>query len=266
MMKTALITGASSGIGQELARQLARDHGMRIVVAARRRDRLEQLAGEFPQGRIQAIDGDLADSSFRDRLWREAESWTGGVDVLVNNAGIGDYSPLETQSLEAIERMIAINVTALIDLTRMAVAPMKARGRGQIVQISSILGFLGIPYSAVYAATKHAVNGLVKSLRYELRGTGVHAWAACPGQTQTEFRIASSGGRISKPSGEPTEKIVRAIAREIMSGRPRRFLMPSFKAGSIVSAEHWLPRPFDWFMGSWGPKRFAAENLPNSEG
>ena len=92
---------------------------------------------------------------------------------------------------------------------------MKGRKSGQIVQISSILGFVGIPYSAVYVATKHAVNGLVKSLRYELRGSGVRVWAACPGQTESEFvsvamGLPDGGGRVAK--GEPTAKIVRNIS------------------------------------------------------
>ena len=161
---------------------------MTVLATARRLDRLEALVAELPPGRLLILAGDLADAEFRRRLWDRAEAMPGGVDLLVNNAGMGNYADFTTQDPEVIHRIVELNVVALFDLSQKAARHMKARGSGQILQISSILGFIGIRDSAVYVASKHAVNGLVKSLRYELWGTGVRVWAACPGA-----RRASSG-------------------------------------------------------------------------
>jgi uncharacterized protein len=139
-------------------------------------------------------------------------------------------------------------------LSQKAARYMKARRAGQILQISSVLGFIGIAHSAIYTASKHAVNGLVKSLRYELRGTGVRVWAACPARTESEFRRVASGGQsdaAKSPQGEPTAKIVRAIVRGI-DGRSA-FLLPSWRAWAVVTLAHWLPAPFDWAMNRWSP-------------
>ena len=228
-VRNALVTGASSGIGRELVRQLVRDRGMTILASARRRDRLESLAAELPPGRVQIAVGDLADPAFRQALWKQAEAMPGGLDLLVNNAGLGNYSELETQEPEAIRQIIEINLVALIDLTQKAVRHMKDRGTGQVLQISSVLGFIGLRDSAVYVASKHAVNGFVKSLAYELRGTGVRVWAACPGRTESEFRQVALGdnarGATGPSQGESVAKVVRAIVRGI-DGRST-FLMPS---------------------------------------
>ncbi len=256
--RNAVVTGASSGIGRELVRQLVLDRGMTVLATARRRDRLEALAAELPAGRVQILPGDLADPSFRQALWDQAEAMAGGVDLLVNNAGIGNYSELDSQKPQAIRQIIELNIVALIDLTQMAARHMKARTDGQILQISSVLGFIGLRDSAVYVASKHAVNGLAKSLSYELRGTGVRVWAACPGRTQSEFRQMALGDQAAQseqPShGEPTAKIVRSIVRGI-DGRST-FLLPSWRAWAIVTLAHWLPGLFDAVMARWGPSSY----------
>jgi short-subunit dehydrogenase len=254
----ALVTGASSGIGRELVRQLVRDRGMTVLATARRRDRLESLSGELPTGRVQIFAGDLADQAFRQALWEKAEAMPGGLDLLVNNAGLGNYSELEAQDPEAIRQIFEINVIALIDLTQKAIGYMKPRGSGQILEVSSVLGFIGLRDSAVYVASKHALNGLVKSLAYELAGTGVRIWAACPGRTESEFRQVALGNEAApsaKPShGEPAERIVRAIVRGI-DGRSK-FLLPSWRAWAIVTLAHWLPGLFDAVMIRWTPSSY----------
>jgi short-subunit dehydrogenase len=131
---------------------------------------------------------------------------------------------------------------------------MTARGSGQILQISSVLGFVGIPESAAYAASKHAVNGLVKSLRYELAGTGVRVWAACPGRTESEFSEVAGRGAARPPSWpgrEPTDRVVRGIVRGL-DGR-RAFVLPTWRAWMVVAAASWLPGPVDWLMTRLGP-------------
>jgi short-subunit dehydrogenase len=254
----ALVTGASSGIGRELVRQLVSNRGMTVLATARRRDRLETLAQELTPGRVQICCGDLADAAFRQTLWNQAESMPGGIDLVINNAGLGNYSELDNQDPEAIRQVIEINVIALVDLTQKAIRHMKSRGAGQILAISSVLGFIGLRDSAVYVASKHAVNGLVKSLRYELWGTGVRIWAACPGRTESEFRRVALGDKagraIENSHGEPTQRIARGIVRGI--DRRSTFVMPSWRAWTVVTLAHWLPGLFDVVMTRWGPSSY----------
>lgn len=262
-LETALVTGASSGIGRELVRQLVRDRGMRVVATARRLDRLESLAAELPGGSVVPIAGDLADGAFRERLWGEAlRAFPGGVDLLVNNAGLGQYEEFGEQGLDAVRRIFEVNVFALADLTQRAVTHMKSRGRGQVLQVSSVLGAVGCPYSTAYTASKHAVDGLVKSLRYELRGSGVRVWAACPNRTESEFHGVAMGddpgrGVRRSPYSIPTERVARAIARGL-DGRAS-FLYPTWSALGIVALARLLPGPFDWFMMRWSPGHFRRE-------
>jgi short-subunit dehydrogenase len=196
----AVVTGASSGLGRELVRQLVRDRDMTVLATARRLDRLESLAAELPPGRVIPMAGDLADAEFRRALWQRAVTLPGGVDLLVNNAGVGQYAELAEQDPARIRQIIEVNLMALIDLSQKAARHMKVRGGGQILEVSSVLGFIGVAESAVYAASKHAVNGLVKSLRYELAGTGVRVCAACPGRTVSEFSEAAGRGAAKPPS------------------------------------------------------------------
>ena len=221
-LRTALVTGASSGIGRELVRQLVMDRGMTVLATARRIDRLESLAAQLPPGRVHVLAGDLADPAFRDALWQKAQTLPGGLDLLVNNAGLGNYSELEVQDALAIRQIIEINLIALIDLTQKAISDMKQRGSGQILQISSVLGFIGLRDSAVYVASKHAVNGLVKSLAVELSGTGIRVWAACPGRTESEFRQVALGGQA-------------LVQRRLLTAsRPRRSCAPLSAASTAV--------------------------------
>lgn len=260
MPQNAIVTGASAGLGRELVRQLVLDRGMTVLATARRRDRLEALASELPTGRVLIIHGDLADPDFRARLWETAESLPGGLDLLVNNAGVGHYAEFADQDPAAIRQIIEVNLMALMDLSQRAARHMKARGEGQILQISSILGFIGIPYSAAYVASKHAVNGLVKCMRYELRGTGVRVWAACPGPTESEFARVALGGTATAgplPHRAPTAKVVRSILRGL--DRRRAFPIPTMFAWAPVAISRWLPGPFDWFMNRWAPAYFRAE-------
>jgi short-subunit dehydrogenase len=154
-----------------------------------------------------------------------------------------------------MRRIVELNLMALLDLSQKAAAYMRARGSGQIVQVSSVLGFVGIPYSAVYVASKHAVNGLVKCLRYELRGTGVQVWAVCPGRTESEFSSAAMDpGRHSArlPRGEPTARVVRAIVRRL--DRPRAFLIPTWTSWAGLALASWFPPLFDWFIVRWADR------------
>ncbi len=260
MMKNALVTGASAGIGRELVRQLVLDRQMTVLATARRLDRLESLAAELPAGKVVVLAGSLEDADFRERLWSQATNLPGGLDLLINNAGFGEYHDFAEQDFATMRRIVEVNLLALLDLSQKAAFHMRARGTGQILQISSNLGFVGLPYSSVYVATKHAVNGLVKSLRYELYGSGVRVWAACPGRTESEFsRVAlgEGGVRGPLPPGARTDRVARAILRGI-DGR-KVFLFPNALAWGPVLLAHLLPGPFDWIMTRWAPRHFRAE-------
>ena len=138
----------SSGLGREMVRRLVQDRGVTVLATARRLDRLEQLAAELPPGRVHVLAGNLIDTGFREQLWRRAVDLPGGLDLLINNAGAGNYAEFADQDPHAIRRIIALNVMALMDLSQKASRYMRARHSGQILQISSFLGFVGIPYSA----------------------------------------------------------------------------------------------------------------------
>jgi uncharacterized protein len=258
-LANALVTGASSGLGREMVRQLVLDHGITVLATARRADRLEELAAELPPGRVQILAGDLVDAGFREQLWQRAIALPGGLDLLINNAGAGQYAEFADQDPAAIRLIVELNLIALFDLTQKAAGYMRQRDSGQILQISSVLGFIGIPYSAVYVASKHAVNGLVKSLRYELRGTGVRVWAACPGRTQSEFSATALGeggepGRL--PRGEPTDRVVRSILRGL-HGRSA-FLVPTWTAWAGLKFAVLVPPLFDWLIVRWSNRHVGA--------
>ncbi len=262
MLRNALVTGASAGLGRELVRQLVRDRGMTVLATGRRRDRLDALAAELPEGKVLVEPGDLTDPDFRARLWARAEELPGGCDLLVNNAGVGHYDEFVHQDFDQIRQIVEVNLIALCDLTQRAARSMIARKSGQILQISSVLGFVEMPYSAVYVASKHAVNGLVKSLQHELRGTGVRVWAACPGRTASEFHTVALGHTPTEtsphpPYTEPTDRVVRSIVRGL--DRRRLFLFPSPSAWGVVKAANWLPAPFSWVMRLWATPHFRRE-------
>jgi uncharacterized protein len=258
----AVVTGSSSGLGRELVRQLVLDREMTVLATARRLDRLDSLAAELPPGRVIGMPGDLADPEFRQTLWDRALAFPGGIDLLVNNAGVGHYAEFAGQDPDRIRQIIELNLMAVIDLSQKAARHMKARGGGQILEISSVLGYVGIPESAVYAASKHAVNGLVKSLRYELAGTGVRVWAACPGRTVSEFSEVAGRGASKAPSWprrEPTERVVRGIVRGL-DGR-RAFVLPTWRAWLVVTLARWLPGPVDWLIARLGPGKTPSRNV-----
>ena len=180
----ALITGASAGLGVEFARQLSK-RGHRLVLAARRKDRLEALAAEL--GNARALTIDLSADGAAEKLVAEVESANETIDVLVNNAGFGLHGRFDKADATRLRQMIDLNCGALTDLCR-AVAPgMIERGRGRILNVASTAAFQPGPGMAVYFATKAFVLSLSEALHEELKRFGISVTALCPGPTKTEF-------------------------------------------------------------------------------
>ncbi len=185
----ALITGASAGIGRELARCLA-EAGAQPLLVARRVDRLKALTEELrvlrPDCAAEAHPADLAADGVPEALAAQLLS-RGPVDLLVNNAGVGDYGPFVRQDAAAQGRMLAVNVTALVRLTRAVLPGMVERRRGWVLNVASMAGFQPMPYLSVYSAAKAFVVNFSLGLREELRRSGVVVTCVCPGTVRTEF-------------------------------------------------------------------------------
>ncbi|MCO4748163.1 MAG: SDR family oxidoreductase [Proteobacteria bacterium] len=180
----ALVTGASAGIGEEIARQLAATHD--LVLVARRRDRLQALADELSgTHRVEAVD--LTDANSRRSLVERLSSDGTFVELLVNNAGFGSTGRFWELDADGEVLQVELNAVALTDLTRRLLPPMVERGRGQILNIASTAAFQPGPFMSTYFATKAFVLCFTEGLAFELRGTGVTATVHCPGATASEF-------------------------------------------------------------------------------
>jgi short-subunit dehydrogenase len=187
----ALITGASSGIGAELARLCAAD-GYGLILVARRGDRLEQLAATLAGERgvrVRTIAADLADPAAPEFIYQQIRGET--VEILINNAGFGLRGRYDQTDWEAESRLIQVNMTALAQLTKLLVRDMVRRGSGRILNIGSTAGFVPGPLMAMYYASKAFVVSFSEALANEFQGTGVSVTVLCPGPTRTEFDAAA---------------------------------------------------------------------------
>jgi uncharacterized protein len=192
--KTAVITGASGGIGMELAFLFAAG-GYDLVLVARRSESLQKLADELHKLHgitANVVQMDLAQPAAGEIVWKTISAIAPEVDVLVNNAGVGDAGDFAGEAPEVIERMIHLNISSLTALTRRALPGMLARKCGKILNVASLAGFQpGGPGMAVYYATKSYVLSFSRAIRRELRGSGVTVTALCPGPTRTGFEAAA---------------------------------------------------------------------------
>jgi uncharacterized protein len=189
----ALVTGASSGIGERLARGLAQ-RGRNVVLVARRKDVLERLATELRDAhgvRAEAISADLADAGSRDRLAARVEELGLTVEILVNNAGFGSYVPFHEADREREVEMVRVNVEAVVDLTGRYLPGMVERRRGAILDTASTAAYQAIPRNATYAATKAFVLSHVQALDQEVSEYGITVTALCPGPVRTPFQEAA---------------------------------------------------------------------------
>jgi short-subunit dehydrogenase len=230
----ALITGASAGIGREFARQLA-GRMRSLVLVARREQRLNELRDglrqQYPNLTVHIRKTDLADLA----QLRELMAWVDyekiDVDLLINNAGLGDLGAFATSDPIRNEQIMFVNMVALTSLTRHFLPQMIARRRGGILNVSSSAGFLPIPGFAIYAATKAYVTSFSEALRAELRGTGVSVCTLCPGPVHTEFQeIAKRPGGKLESGPEFVHVRVEQVVRDALGAleADRALVIPGF--------------------------------------
>ncbi len=245
---TALVTGASSGLGEVFARALA-SRVKRLVLVARREDRLQRLREELlsahpslEEVRVRALD--LARTEDREQLVAEEAD---AVDLLVNNAGLGDYGELAGAEWAKCSHILEVNVMALTHLTRAVLPGMLARGRGGILHVSSLAGELFMPDFAIYAATKAYVSSFSEAVRIEARARGVAVVAVCPGPVHTEF------GAVAEREGEkrqnipfyahlytPAQRVVDDGLAALETGKARVF--PNWRIAALAWLIRALPR------------------------
>lgn len=213
MNTVTVITGASSGIGTALARRLAAQ-GHRLVIAARRTDRLATLEQELRAGgaAVLTVGCDVTKRAEAEELIHRTVQTFGQIDVLVNNAGRGHFSSIEDTTDEMIESMFAVNAYALWYTTRPALAYMRARGSGHIINIASMAGKIAFPYNSAYVAAKHACVGFTHALRLELAETGIHASVVCPAGVLTDWATTTEGGSILEMFSESSAEAKRIAA------------------------------------------------------
>ncbi|MGE5647145.1 MAG: SDR family NAD(P)-dependent oxidoreductase [Acidobacteriota bacterium] len=240
MKPLALITGASSGIGETFARALAA-RGYGLILVARRQERLEKLAAEL--GGAEVLAADLADDAqlkrVEDRIAAEP-----ALELLVNNAGFGTRGRFWEADLESQDRMHRLHVIAIMRLTHAALAGMTARGRGAIINVSSVAGFIQNAGNTSYSATKCWINSFTEGLWLELKtaGSPVRIQALCPGFTFTDFHDVMGVDRSSIPGPlwMRAEDVVQASLRGLDRGK--LFVVPGLIYKAIVAVVPALPR------------------------
>ena len=238
----ALVTGASSGIGHEMAMQLATS-GVHVIAVARRADRLELLASQFKN--VEVLVADLTSTAGLGLVEsRIADATLKPIDLVVNNAGFGSSGLMHEIDVDRLSREINLNVGALTRLSHAAVKVMAPRGRGYLLNVSSVASFQASPRLAVYSATKAYVTSLSEALYEEMRGTGVRVTALCPGLTRTEFQSISSTEQYSRDfpsfSWLDVTDVARAGLRDVARGRALSVPGALYKA--LVTVSDLAPR------------------------
>jgi hypothetical protein len=245
----ALITGASAGIGREFARQLA-GRARSMILIARREEQLVELNHELQQQhenlRVHIRKADLSNLVQLKELMESLDREQIEIDLLVNNAGLGDAGLFATSDPTRNEQMLLVNVVALTSLTRHLLPHMIAKRHGGILNVSSSAGFLPIPGDGVYAATKAYVTSFSEALRAELRGTGVSVCALCPGPVQTEFQEVARRQGVQPRLGPkfvvvPVEQVVRDALAALESDQP--LVIPGFAMKFVMFLSRLMPMP-----------------------
>lgn len=244
---TALVTGASSGIGASIARALAAA-GARVALVARRSDRLEALAHELPSGAA-AFPCDVRDPSAVGAVVAAVEGRCGPIDILVNNAGVGRYLPFLDTSPEDVAAVFETNLYAALAFTRAVLPGMLTRQRGHLVNVASIASRIGSRHHTIYCASKFALAGFSESLVYELDGTGVGVTLVNPGIIETSFFDHASFATFPKKARAraiPPERVATAVVRAIRRNTPEVTVPATYAIGTLLKTA--APRFFRMLM------------------
>jgi len=252
-MSTALITGASGGLGYEFAKLFARDHHD-LVLVARSSDKLTQVAAELKthEVTIKTVSLDLAAPPAPKFLFDQLQREGIAVDVLINNAGFGAFGEFAQMPEEEILGQISLNITALTELTRFFLPPMIARRSGRIMNVASTAGFQAGPLMAVYYATKAYVISFTEAIANELRNSAVTVTCFCPGATHTGFarRAGTEKSRLFKQLGAMNaEKVARDGYRAVMQGRG--LVISGLHNWTLVESTRFAPRTVVTAISRW---------------
>lgn len=251
----AIVTGASSGIGRALVLELARNKS-RVIATARREERLAELVAEARTagGDVSFVAGDLTLSETRQALVAAARERLGGLDLLVNNAGVGSIRDFAISDGEGLRKVMEANFFATVEMTRAAFPLLRAGRAPMVVNVTSILAHRGIPHYSEYCASKFAVQGFSEAMRAERASHGVDVLVVSPGPTQSEFwnsLAAEQPGVGSRGEGAVSaEHVARATVRAIRAGRHE--IIPSFKGRWLVRLDRISPRLADAMVARFG--------------
>ncbi|HEY1600190.1 MAG TPA: SDR family NAD(P)-dependent oxidoreductase [Pirellulales bacterium] len=251
----AIVTGASSGIGRELVMELVR-RGARVVATARRADRLESLAveaGSYP-GEITTVVGDITREETRQALVACATDRWGGIDLLVNNAGVGMIRDFDQSDADRLRQLMDVNFFAAVEMTRAALPVLRAGRQPMVVNVASILGHRGIPHYTEYCASKFALVGFSEALRAELVGRGVEVLVVSPGTTKSEFfdvLVAEQPGVGSRGEGGVSPVDV-ALATVRAIERSRHLIIPNNRGRLLLWLNRLSPRLADALVARFG--------------
>lgn len=249
-----ILTGASSGIGRALAVELV-GQGASLLVVARRKERLEELADSLvgAAGRIEILAGDITDAAARGQAVAQAERLFGGLDVLINNAGMGAIGRFADSPPERLRQVMELNFFAAAELTRVALPLLRAGRRPMVVMVGSVVAYRGIPFYAEYCASKFALQGLGQTLRGELAPLGIDVLAANPGPTTSEFfdhTLGESAAPWPKAQAVPAEVVARQIVAAMRRGRREIVIGMSSKLFSLAC--RWFPGAVDRVLERYG--------------
>lgn len=255
--RTALITGASAGLGREFARLAARD-GHDVVLVARRKDRLLELAQELERVHgvnATVIDADLAERSAPQTIVERLEAAGIGVDFLINNAGFGSHGAYAKTDFARQAEMVDVNVRAVMALCHRFVPKMLERKSGRILNIASLAGFVPGPYMATYYASKAFVLSFSEALAAELRGTGITVTASCPGPVATEFGTVADSARTNlfRSGGADAVSVAGHAYRAMMAGKV--VAVPGFMSKLTTLLVRVVPRAVVRRVTGWMNKK-----------
>jgi uncharacterized protein len=240
--KWALVTGASSGIGVAIARELA-SYGAKLILTARRRERLDQLAGELAvqfHAEARIVVADLNSPDAPQQIYDATEGVGIPVDILINNAGLGHYGEFYKLDPEHEYSMVRVNCEAVVRLARLIIPRMVARRRGWMLVVASTASFQPIPYDAVYAATKVFDRFFALALAAEVERFGIKITALCPGTTETEFFDTSGGGGVFRRFGmQSADDVARKAVLALARGQ--RTIVPNFKGAFTALLTRFIP-------------------------